>query len=151
MKKIVLFLSMTILMGISAITAFAVPEGKVPTCVKSTFYTQFPYAENIHWKKNKKGEYKVQFSISENKAEALINNKGVLVESDIVFFTDDVPLFVMAELKKEKDIHVIQFMKTVDINHEQHYLLTLRKGKEGFEVVFDKDWNVLQVYEKKNI
>jgi hypothetical protein len=151
MKKIVLFLSLAILMEISGAMAFAVPEGKVPTCVKSTFYTQFPYAENIHWKKDKKGVFKVHFLVGENKAEASINNKGVLVESDIIFFTDDVPLFVMQELKKEKDIHVVQFMKTIDINHEQHYLLTLRKGKEGFEVVFDENWNVLEVYEKKNI
>ncbi len=151
MKTIVLFLCMAILIGVSVSAAFAVPEGKVPTCVKSTFYTQFPYAENIHWEKDKKGVYKVQFLISENKAEALINDKGVLVESDIIFFTDDVPLFVMQELKKEKDVHVVQFMKTIDINHEEHFLLTLRKGKEGFEVVFDQNWNVLQVYEKKNI
>ncbi|HSZ24560.1 MAG TPA: DUF3013 family protein [Cytophagaceae bacterium] len=151
MKKICSFIAISVLVVVSTTISRAVTESKVPTCIKSTFYTNFPYAEKIHWEKKKNGIYLAQFLISENKATAMFNSKGVLVESDIVLFNDDVPLFVLQEIKKEKDVHVVHFAKSVDINHTEHYLLTLRKGKEGFEVVFDQNWKVLEIYQRKDI
>ena len=150
MKKIVLILMAAFLMGISISNSFAVREGKVPTCVKSTFYSQFPYAESIHWTKGKSGAYDVKFSMNENVATAMFNDKGVMLESQIVYFNDDVPPYILQEIKKNTNVHVMRFVKTIDINRDEFFKLTLRKGKEGFEVLFDKDWKVLEVYEMKN-
>lgn len=151
MKKIVLILMTAFLIGTSISNSFALSEGKVPTCVKSTFYAQFPYAEDIHWKKEKGGIYNAKFSMNENIATAVFNDKGVLVKSEIVYFNDDVPPYVLQEIKKDNNVHVLKFMKTIDINRDEFFKLTLRKGKEGFEVLFDQNWKVLEVYEMKNL
>jgi hypothetical protein len=139
----------TFLMGISISNSFAVSEGKVPTCVKSTFYAQFPFAESIHWTKGKSDVYNVKFIMDENIATAAFSDKGVMLESQIAYFNDDVPPYVLQEIKKNTNVHVMKFVKTIDINRDEFFKLTLRKGTEGFEVLFDKDWKVLEVYEMK--
>jgi hypothetical protein len=142
MKKMIL-LSAAVLFAFTFAYSQKVAETDVPSATLMTFKTKFANATNVAWEKDS-ANYEAAFTSNEMKAEALISDKGVWIETEW-----DIPLeYTPDTLKKyaTKNFSGYKIKETtiLDKAEGKFYVIEVAKKKDIQEVTFGLDYKFIK-------
>jgi|SRR4051812_25502587 hypothetical protein len=95
MKKIILIVSITVI-GSFSLRAQKLAEAKVPEPVRTSFKTAHPAANPV-WEKEE-GDFEASFSEGGKEMSCVLNNKGIILETETEMIPGDLPKTVLTYL-----------------------------------------------------
>lgn len=137
MKKMIL-LSAAVLFAFTFAYSQKVLETDVPSAVLMTFKSKFANATGVAWEKDS-ANYEASFISNEMKAEALISDKGVWLETEwdipIEYTPDTLKKYITLTLPGYK----IKETTILDKAEGKFYVIDVAKKKDIQEVTFSLD------------
>lgn len=146
MKKSILTLAFALIM----VVAFA-EEKKVvvPEAVKKAFAAQFTNATKVEWSLEKVGEYEAEFKMNNAEMSAVLDEKGMLIETETEIKESELPQAIKATLDKDFAGYKIEEIEKAEAKGIITYELAAEKGEKEFELVFDANGKLLKQEEEK--
>ena len=142
MKKTLIALSLVL--TVTAATAFAGSPDPVSEEVKTAFKKEFPGAELIAWANA--GEYiKATFIFSGYRSEAYFSEEGELYGSARNIFYSQLPLAVTQSVEKRYTGADVIEVSEITNGNGTRYLLRLDSQKRKYKVQYDAGGNLLDV------
>lgn len=142
MKYIIL--SAAVLFTINA-KAQKVKEEMVPKAIVTSFQTNFVGAKAEAWEKEKDGSYEAEFNWNKVESSATFAADGKLMETEQEIKTAELPKSVAAYITKNyAGYKIIEAAKITEGTGKVMFEAEVKKGKETFDLIFDKDGNFVK-------
>lgn len=128
MKKIFLFLSFAMIIGMTNV--FATNDPAVSPLVKQSFKKEFPSAVYVKWDKDQ-DYFKATFVLNEFRTQAWFSDEGELLGTIRGLFYDQLPLTVMRGIEnKFPSAGISDILEITNINGTTYKMVaTTQKGK----------------------
>ena len=140
-KLLVLFVCMALVVGVSATNQ---KEEKIPAAAKSGFAAKFPTAQKVKWSVEKPGEFEAEFTLNGVETSALVDAKGILLETEAEIKESELPQPVKATLAKDfAGYKLDEIEKATDTKGVTTFEMEAAKGKEKLEISFDASGKLL--------
>ncbi|HVT84741.1 MAG TPA: hypothetical protein VHD35_06045 [Chitinophagaceae bacterium] len=138
MKKIFLFMSFAIVVGMTS--AFAGKDPKVGPRVQQSFKKEFPAADFVKWDKDQ-DYFKATFVLNDYRTEAWFSEEGELLGTVRNLLYDQLPLAVMRGIEKKYSAEDIIEIREITNADGTTYKMTAinKKGKFGLSATPDGD------------
>ena len=117
---------------------------KVPDIVQNTFTSKFPKASKVKWGFEKKGNYEADFSMNEHDVTAIINKKGILLETDTELKESELPQSIKTKLSNEFKGYKVDEVNKIEAKAITTYKMQAKNDKLEFDLVFDKNGKILK-------
>ena len=142
MKKIIVLLSVYLL--ISGLTySQKIADDKVPAPVKQTFAKKFPAATDVKYEMEKK-DYEINFIENGVEMSANFDAKGNWLETETAIKETGLPKEVSASLAQNfKGFKISEIARVDKPENVLIYEMDLKKDKEGYEVQFKTNGEIL--------
>jgi hypothetical protein len=140
-KLLVLFVCMALVVGVSATNQ---KEEKIPAAAKSGFAAKFPTAQKVKWSVEKPGEFEAEFTLNGVETSALVDAKGILLETEAEIKESELPQAVKATIAKDfAGYKLDEIEKATDAKGVTSFEMEAAKGKEKLEISFDASGKLL--------
>lgn len=83
-------------------TAQKMKAGKVPATVTAAFAQAYPNATDIHWEKEKSGDYEVEFELDQVEMSVVYDAQGLEKEVETEIAVSELPAAVQTALKGKR-------------------------------------------------
>lgn len=134
-KLLVLIICSIFVLGVSATNQ---KYEKIPAAAKTGFAAKFPTAQKVKWSIEKPGEFEAEFTLNGVETSALLDAKGILLETETGIKESELPQAVKATLAKDFTGYKLDEIERVtDMKGTVTYEMEVAKGKEKQEVTFD--------------
>ncbi len=134
-KLLVLIICSIFVLGVSATNQ---KDEKIPAAAKTGFAAKFPTAQKVKWSIEKPGEFEAEFTLNGVETSALLDAKGILLETETGIKESELPQAVKATLAKDFTGYKLDEIERVtDMKGTVTYEMEVAKGKEKQEVTFD--------------
>ncbi len=144
MKKSVLTVAM--MLTIALTTAFANDNTEVSKKAKQSFNTNFNSASSVQWQQETNFA-KATFTMNNQVMNAYYNDNGDLVAITRNILSNQLPINLMAGIKKDYSKHWISDLFEIAADNETSYYVTLESADETI-VLKSSDSNTWSVYKK---
>ena len=145
MKKIFLSLATVIMMGVSAFATGN--EGTVSQEARNSFKRDFSMATNVSWEQ-KNGYTRATFSLNGQVLCAYYSNTGDLTAVVRNIVSDQLPISLLTDLKKDYDGFWITDLFEISSNEETTYYVTLENSDKKI-VLKSSGTNYWDVFSKE--
>jgi hypothetical protein len=143
MKKIIVTLSACLLISLLGYSRKITPD-KVPAPVKQAFSKKFPAATDVKYEMEK-NDFEITFKEKGIEKSANFDATGKWLETETEFKAIDLPKEVTASVAKNFSGYKISEIAKVETPDKgQIYEMDLKKGKDGYEVQFSSNGDVLK-------
>ena len=143
MKKVIIMLSTGLLISLGSFSQKITPD-KIPTPVKQAFTKMFPTATGMKYLMEKK-DYEVNFTDKGFEMSANFDAMGKWLETETEIKPEDLPEKVTASVAKNfAGYRIAEVGKVEKPGTGVVYEMDLKKDKEGFEVQFSPNGDVLK-------
>ncbi len=140
-KLLVLFVCMALVVGVSATNQ---KDEKIPAATKSGFAAKFPTAQKVKWSVEKPGEFEAEFTLNGVETSALVDAKGILLETEAEIKESELPQAVKATIAKDfAGYKLDEIEKATDAKGVTTFEMEAAKGKEKLEISFDASGKLL--------
>jgi hypothetical protein len=149
-KQVILSIATMLMMGISAFAGVN-DEVKVSQQAQQSFKRDFTNARNISWEQ-KQDFVKVTFSLNEQVLFAYYNNNGELQAVVRNIVSDQLPINLLADLKKDYNDFWITDLFEIASDDQTAYYVTLENANKKIVLKSESasNWNVFSKT-KKNL
>lgn len=140
-KLLVLFVCLDLVVGVSATNQNA---EKIPAAAKSGFAAKFPTAQKVKWSVEKPGEFEAEFTLNGVETSALVDAKGILLETEAEIKESELPQAVKATLAKDfAGYKLDEIEKATDTKGITTFEMEAAKGKDKLEISLDASGKLL--------
>jgi hypothetical protein len=144
MKKTLLTISM--MLTIALTTAFANDNEKIDQKAKASFNNSFRGTNNVLWQQEK-DFVKATFTMNNQVMYAYYNDNGDLMAVTRNILSDQLPITLMTDLKKNYNDHWISDLFEMAAEGQTSYYITLENADETI-ILKSSDFNTWSVYKK---
>jgi hypothetical protein len=129
MKKLIIAVVMTVLVGRSAFAADTKEAAKVSYRIKTDFETRFSGATNVSW--TVRDNYtKVAFTLAEQPVEAFFSHDGELIASSRKVEFGKLPLNAIQTIQKKYSTYTVSESIEFDQDGDKNYFVSLQNGSK---------------------
>lgn len=144
-----LFVALSLLLTVSATTAFASGSVTVTDQVLASFKKEFPGAELIEWVQT--GDYyKATFVLAEHRTVAYFTSDGDLQGSARSIFYSQLPLVVMTAIDKRYTDAEVLDVNELNNSNGTFYQVSLEVKNKKYRVKTDSAGNIIETVHEKN-
>ena len=127
-----------------------VKESEVPAAVKQAFKQKFTAVKSVRWSKESENEFEAEFKINGVEHSSNFDNAGKWLVTETEVKTKDLPVAVIAVLKKDFiDFKIEEAEKVENAANELFYELALEKGESNIELKISPEGIIISKEEKK--
>jgi hypothetical protein len=144
MKKSILTIS--IMLTVALTTAFANNNDGIFQRAKESFNSSFNTASSVKWQQEK-NFVKATFIMNDQVMNAYYNNDGDLIAITRNILSDQLPINLMADIKKNYNNHWITDLFEIAAEGQTSYYITLENADETI-VLKSSDFSTWSVYKK---
>ena len=139
-----LIIASAILVASCSANSQAVKESAVPKPVVTSFQTNFAGAKAEKWEKEKDGNYEAEFDWKKIESSATFSADGKLLETEQEISTKELPALVGNYVTKNYAGYKIAEAAKITADGKVMYEAEVKKGKEGFDLIFDSAGNFIK-------
>ena len=142
MKKLLgLIVCAIFVLSVSAVNQ---KDEKIPATAKSGFAAKFPTAQKVKWSVEKPGEFEAEFTLNGVETSALVDAKGILLETEAEIKESELPEPIKATLAKDfAGYKLDEIEKATDAKGVTTFEMEAAKGREKLEISFDASGKLL--------
>jgi hypothetical protein len=144
MKKSILTIGAMLTIALSS--AFANNYEGVSQKVKTSFSDNFTTVSNVQWQQDKNFA-KATFTMNSQVMNAYYNDNGELMAITRNILSNQLPINLMAGIKKDYSNHWISDLFEIAADNETSYYVTLENADETI-ILKSNDFNTWSVYKK---
>lgn len=136
--KTMIFILFFALTTISA-NAQKINASEVPAAVTAAMAKSYPAVKKIKWEKED-ANYEAEFELNEIETSVVFDSQGNIKETETEIAVSALPKTVTDYIKTNyKNYKINEGAKIVDANGMIMYEAEVKKGKEKFDLLFDKE------------
>lgn len=116
----------------------------VPDKVQKEFNKLYPNMKEVKWSKEGEEEFEAEFNENGKSISVVINDEGILLETETVIEIKDLPKDVESfVMKNYQDYKITEAAKIMDDKGVLTYEAEISKDKEKKDLLFDKDGKII--------
>jgi hypothetical protein len=127
----------------SMAAAKGINQNKVPQEITSKFYSEYPNAEEVKWKKTKDKNYKVGFWVEDHYTTVIYDGTGKFLESIVILDYMCLPESVKNGISNFGDYKVSQAIMVINSSNRGLYKVDLVRNLSYYQLLLDENGNII--------
>lgn len=127
----------------SVATAKGINQNKVPQEITSKFYSEYPNAEEVKWRKTKDKNFKVGFWVEDHYTTVIYDANGIFLESIVIMDYQCLPESVKNGINNFSDYKVSHAVMVINAKNRGLYKVDLVRNLNLFQILLDENGNII--------